>query len=91
MRSTFSAQAAKREIESASSSSNKAKCSPSSCAPHTCAKNAKPPPPTHLTPLENEACGTYKYMAVNKATNPYLESIVENLEKRRGKLAECAK
>jgi len=42
-------------------------------------------------PLENEACGTYKYLAVNKPTNPYLDSIEENLEKLRGKLAECAK
>ena len=41
--------------------------------------------------LENEACGTYKYLAVNKPTNPYLDSIEENLEKLRGQLAECAK
>ncbi len=41
--------------------------------------------------LENDLAGTYKYLSVNKSSNPYLEAVEDNLEQLSEQLKECAK
>ena len=40
--------------------------------------------------LENELCGTYKFLAVNKPSNPYLDSVEENLQLLKSRMGACA-